>query len=115
MWRTTSGLLEQLRAVMNRTGDTKEAIFETLVNADVLVLDDLGAEKSSEWVKEQLLELIDHRYRSGRHGGLVVTTNLAPADIETKLDPRIAGRLVEISRVLHMSGRQHRLPIGGVA
>lgn len=46
-----------------RTGDGKaETVIETAKNAQLLILDDLGAEKASEWVKEQLYMLVNYRY-----------------------------------------------------
>jgi len=55
----------------------------------LLVLDDLGAEKTTEWAGAKLDEIIDHRYVNGLP--TIITSNLAM----DQLLPRIADRLME--------------------
>ena len=68
-----AGLLRALRATIGRPelSDPLEPLF----TIPLLVLDDLGAEKSSEWVIEQLTLLVEERYMANRT--MVVTTNSA--------------------------------------
>jgi len=61
--------------------------------ADLLLLDDIGAEKPSEWVEQELFNLIEDRYRNNRL--LVVATNEVEPTIKTKLGDRIASRLFD--------------------
>jgi DNA replication protein DnaC len=68
--------------------------FERLTAVDLLHLDDLGAEKRTDWVLEQLYSLIDERYESQR--AIVVTTNLDQARLEEQIGARTVSRLVEI-------------------
>src|SRR5919106_1461279 len=56
--------------------------------------DDLGAEKRSDWVLEQLYALINERYEAQR--SILVTTNLDEAALEEQIGPRTVSRLVEI-------------------
>ena len=56
---------------------------------DLLILDDLGVEQSTEWARAKLDEIVDHRYINGYK--TIFTTNLHP----DKLEPRIASRLKE--------------------
>jgi DNA replication protein DnaC len=60
----------------------------------LLHVDDLGAEKSSDWVLEQLYAIIDERYIEGR--AVVVTTNLDLPQLEAQIGPRTVSRLAEI-------------------
>ncbi len=57
----------------------------------MLVLDDLGAEKTTDWSVDRLYLIIDRRYRDALP--TVVTTNLSLEQIEKQLSPRIASRL----------------------
>ena len=57
-------------------------------------VDDLGAEKRSDWVLEQLYAIVNERYETQR--SVVVTTNLSQADLEEQIGPRTVSRLVEI-------------------
>jgi len=78
--------------------------FELVRNAGVLLLDDLGAEKESEWTQEQLYRVINHRYNEGLP--TLIASNLPLSEIE----PRIASRLrdTRIGQVIVMSGPDYR-------
>ena len=92
--------LPRLLARIRRTYDAESGedsylqFFERLTSVDLLHLDDLGAEKSSDWVLEQLYAIVDERYESQR--SMVVTTNLDQASLEEQIGPRTVSRLVEI-------------------
>lgn len=64
--------------------------LERIRQADVLLLDDLGAEKSSAWASEQLFSIVNDRYLSER--SLVVSSNLPPAEIGGRLGSRLGDR-----------------------
>ena len=64
-----------------------------LVDQRVLILDDLGTEKLTEFSQGLLYEIIDGRYMAGR-GGLVVTSNLSLDQLAERLkDDRVPSRL----------------------
>ena len=92
--------LPRLLARIRRTydGETGEdsylTFFERLTSVDLLHIDDLGAEKRSDWVLEQLYAIVDERYQSRR--AMVVTTNLDEAQLEEQIGARTVSRLVEI-------------------
>jgi DNA replication protein DnaC len=92
--------LPRLLARIRRTYDAEAGedsyldFFRRLTSVDLLHIDDLGAEKRSDWVLEQLYAIVDERYQSQR--SMVVTTNLDQADLETQIGPRTVSRLVEI-------------------
>jgi DNA replication protein DnaC len=92
--------LPRLLARIRRTYDAEAGedsylqFFGRLTSVDLLHLDDLGAEKSSDWVLEQLYAIVDERYQTER--SMVVTTNLEPAELEEQIGPRTVSRLVEI-------------------
>jgi DNA replication protein DnaC len=68
--------------------------FRRLVAVDLLHLEDVGAEKRSDWVLEQLYSLINERYEQER--SILVTTNLGLEELEEQIGPRTVSRLVEI-------------------
>jgi DNA replication protein DnaC len=68
--------------------------FRRLVGVDLLHLEDLGAEKRTDWVLEQLYSLVNERYEEQR--SILVTTNLALDELERQIGPRTVSRLVEI-------------------
>ena len=68
------------------------SFFERLTSVDLLYIDDLGAEKRSDWVVEQLYALINERYENQR--SVLVTSNLTDVDEGRAGGPdRLAHRL----------------------
>lgn len=90
----------------------EEDRIEDLVTAKVLVLDDLGTEKLTDFLASLLYEIIDGRYMRGT-GGLIVTSNLSLGDMAKNFgDERITSRLVEMcrGRIFSLKDEQdHRL------
>jgi DNA replication protein DnaC len=80
-------LLAEIKRTYDRdSSDNYLAFFRRLCSVDVLVLDDLGAEKQTEWVLEQLYSIVNERWQDRR--SIVVTTNLPDPD------PDSSGRLL---------------------
>ncbi len=77
-------------------------------NAALLVIDDLGAEKASEWTQERFYSVIDHRYANCLP--LIVTSNLPPAKLAEQTGERAASRLAEMCQVVAMTGTDRRRP-----
>jgi DNA replication protein DnaC len=92
--------LPRLLARVRRTYDADAGeqsyleFFERLTGVDLLHIDDLGAEKRTDWVLEQLYALVDERYETQR--SIVVTTNLDQTELEEQIGARTVSRLVEI-------------------
>ena len=61
-----------------KDGTTSEAV-QAVKNTPFLVLDDLGAEKMTEWVGEQLFCIVNHRYNERL--ATVVTSNYSPTQV----------------------------------
>jgi DNA replication protein DnaC len=89
-------LLSRIRHTYDAdTGEQSyDDFIDRLTNVDLLHIDDLGAEKTSEWVLEQLYAIVDSRYEAER--AMVVTTNLDPGALEEQIGLRTVSRLVEI-------------------
>lgn len=106
---TVSDFLGSLRPSLDNTGEFDMQLYKIV---PVLVLDDLGADRLSDWGREQLLRLA--HYRS--HNGLptITTTNLAPAGIREHLvDERIVQRLFGGAAMITLTGGSRRvLPEG---
>lgn len=86
-------LLAEMRAAM-RTELGPEAVMERVQDVALLVLDDLGAERVTDWVREQLYRLINHRYE--RLLPVLATSNLTPDELEAQLGERTISRLLEM-------------------
>ncbi len=86
-------LLNLLREAMNSESGLLD-FMDRLTAVDLLHIDDLGAEKSSDWVLEQLYSIVNARYESER--AIIATTNLMPDELSEALGQRTVSRLVEI-------------------
>jgi DNA replication protein DnaC len=95
MFITVPELLLKIRSCFSeKATTTEEEIVEQYSSCEFLVLDDLGAEKESEFVITTLYLIINRRNNYGRK--TIITTNLSLQEIETKLGARIASRLSEM-------------------
>lgn len=80
-----------------------------LCRAPLLILDDFGMERGTEYGLEQVYNVIDNRYRSRRP--LIVTTNLSLQDLQHPQDTthaRIYDRLLEMCAPIRFSGENFR-------
>ncbi len=89
-------LLARIRATFDAAAgeESYSEFFERLCDVDLLHIDDLGAEKQTEWVLEQLYSLINERYE--RQRSIVVTTNLQQHELEAQIGERTVSRLVQM-------------------
>lgn len=107
-WVSVPDLLLEIRASFREKAERSEQeIIEQYSECRVLVLDDLGAEKTTEWSLQTLYTILDRRYREERQ--TIITSNLSLDELADKLDDRIASRLSELCRVVVLSGPDRRL------
>lgn len=87
----------------------KQEYLDSLNQFDLLILDDLGVERSSEYMQENVFNIIDSRYRAGLP--LIITTNLTLAEISTaksKNEIRIYDRVIEMCHPIEVKGTSRR-------
>jgi DNA replication protein DnaC len=89
-------LLAEIKETFDRdSAGSYMQLFRRLVSVDLLHLDDLGAERPTEWVLEQLYSIVNERWQD--QSSIVVTTNLQGLDeLRQQVGPRTVSRLREI-------------------
>jgi DNA replication protein DnaC len=103
--------LPRLLSRIRRTYDAEAGeqgyleFFERLTSVDLLHLDDVGAEKRTDWVLEQLYAVVNERYETGR--SILVTSNLDQMQLEEQIGARTVSRIVE------MCGQEFMVPMYG--
>ena len=103
---TTPELLLEIRQSFQDSADTNESeMIEYYATMPFLILDDLGAEKVSEWAVTTLYLIIDRRNREEKP--TIFTTNLSLVEIEQQLSVRIASRLADC-RVIQLDMPDYR-------
>jgi len=90
--------LEQLRQ--------GEANIKQLIAVDLLVLDDLGSERESDWVLEKLLVIVDGRLNEFKP--TIYTTNFNLDELELRVGSRLASRILYNSLDLVVQGPDWR-------
>ena len=115
-------LLRVIRSTYNPVVRTAEMdILRPVMTAELLVLDDLGAEKPSEWVEETMNLIVNTRYNERRP--TIFTTNYLDLPDEAEIDTlkarvgfRLHSRLHEMCEFLEYDGGDYRmLPANGGA
>lgn len=119
-------LLDRIRAGYNPTAGTSEReAYTSVLEVEVLLLDDLGSHRVSDWVWDVVTSIINHRYNAKK--ALIVTTNLPdeatggrrtnPAakdynvkdTLEDRIGPRARSRLYEMCKVVRIDAPDYRL------
>lgn len=107
-------LLKEIQDSYNpNTFASELSVLAPVLNADVLVLDELGASKPTDWVRDTMAHIINTRYNDKKL--TIFTTNyldLRPSDREETLEDRIGtrlrSRLFEMCRTVMIDGRDYR-------
>lgn len=88
LWRNVSDILREIRASFDKKqgGNREQAVIDSFLKPAVLVLDDLGKERPTEWAVEQLFAVINARYDAGKP--VLVTTNYGGEELVKRLTPR---------------------------
>lgn len=87
----------------------KQEYIDSLNKFDLLIIDDLAAERDTEYMNEVVQTIIDNRYRAGLP--LIVTTNLTSEELKNPADvkkQRTYSRLLEMTIPLEVSGSDRR-------
>jgi DNA replication protein DnaC len=100
-------LLAEVRATFEeRGGDSYTELLDRLAAVDLLHIDDVGAEKTTPWVLEQLYAIVNARYEDER--AMVITTNLDRPRMVEQITERTVSRLEEMCDVIVLFGPDAR-------
>jgi DNA replication protein DnaC len=111
----TRDLLRVIRSTYNPLVRTAEMdVLRPVMEADLLVLDDLGSEKTSEWVEETMNLIVNTRYNERRHTIFTSNYDDTPDDedpncLKARIGFRIHSRLHEMCDFLEFDGADFRL------
>lgn len=83
-----------------------ETEFKRYADAALLVIDDLGAAKATEWTEEVNYRLINHRYE--KELPTLITSNVPARELGQALGDRVASRLTEMCQRVVLKGDDRR-------
>ncbi len=100
---TVPALLDRIRQGYDRdSGEKSDEILTRVKDEPFLVLDDLGAERVTDWVAERLFVIINHRHDEDLP--TVFTSNLSPEQMAGHIGERTMWRIIEMCDVIHLDG-----------
>jgi DNA replication protein DnaC len=116
----TRELLRVIRSTYDPSIRTTELeVLRPVMTADLLVLDDLGAEKTSEWVEETMNLIVNTRYNEKRltiftSNYLDIPDDTEPNSLLFRIGHRMRSRLHEMCEFVQLDGADYReLPVNG--
>jgi DNA replication protein DnaC len=105
-----------LPRLLNEIRDTHRAershidLLNRLTQVDLLHIDDVGAERSTDWVLEELYSIVNARYEDER--SVVITTNILDREaLCEQITARTVSRLTEMCDELPLLGHDHRMDL----
>jgi DNA replication protein DnaC len=100
-------LLNEIRD-MYRTDRSHVDLLDRLTSVDLLHIDDIGAERTNDWVLEELYSIVNARYEDQR--SIVITTNIDDRDkLCEQITARTVSRLTEMCDELPLVGHDRRM------
>jgi DNA replication protein DnaC len=107
-------LLKEIQNSYNPVSQTSELkVLASVFEAEVLVLDELGASKPTDWVRDTMMQIINTRYNDRKL--TVFTTNylderllLSEETLEERIGARLRSRLYEMCKTVCIEGGDYR-------
>ena len=111
-------LLKQIQDSYNPVSKSSELkVLAPVFQADVLVLDELGATVPTDWVRDTMYQIINRRYNDKKL--TIFTTNYLDKPrsekeqvLEDRIGTRLRSRLYEMCKIVLMEGEDYRKQIG---
>jgi DNA replication protein DnaC len=98
--------LEDLRDSYNNPSPEFDEELEMVKKSKLLIIDDIGAENVTSWVRERVVSIINTRVSNGL--STIYTSNLSPAELTEAQGDRIASRVLGGSQIIEITGTDRR-------
>ncbi len=103
-------LLNEIRETAHGTERSHIELLDRLTAVDLLHIDDVGAERSTDWVLEELYSIVNARYEDER--SMVITTNILDREaLCEQISERTVSRLTEMCDELPLLGDDRRMDL----
>lgn len=99
--------LEDLRNSFDDMDPDFEQVLSMLKCCKLLIIDDVGTERVTEWVRERLVSIINTRVGAGL--ATIYTSNLSPEELLEKLGDRVSSRVLDRATVVEITGGDRRV------
>jgi DNA replication protein DnaC len=105
VFSTVPELLAEIRKNFNE-GATDNELIKLIKTTPFLIFDDMGTEKTTDWVQEQLFIIVNARYENMLP--TVITSNCTIQELETKIGARTVSRIIEMCDGILLDGDDYR-------
>lgn len=99
--------LEDLRDYYDNKDPDFEQVLSMVKDCKLLIVDDIGAERVTEWVRERMVSIINTRVSNNL--ATIYTSNLSPEELKEELGDRISSRVLGSSQVVEITGGDRRV------
>ena len=102
----------QIEAELQKDFNGRSQYYQELTDYPLLIIDDFGAERNTEYMQEIVYTVINNRYSANRP--LILTSNLSAREIQSQSDEstfykRVYSRIFSCCMAYEVTGKQHRL------
>lgn len=87
--------------------ENESELIQRYTSTPLLIIDDLGAEKTTDWVRQILYQIIDERWIEQKP--IIVTSNLNLEELEARFEERIASRVAGMCRLVESRDYDYRI------
>ena len=98
--------MRELKLHISHTSDYIEHINENVLNADIVIWDDVATKTATEYECEQLISIIDSRINDGKCN--IFTSNIDPEHLQQFVGARLASRIIGLSTIVKFEGSDKR-------
>lgn len=99
--------LEELRDNYTNPDPEFHEMLEMVKNCNLLIIDDIGTERVTEWARERIISIINTRVSNGL--STIYTSNLSINELAEKMgDARISSRIKGSTQEIHLTGKDNR-------
>lgn len=107
IFKNVPTLFEEIFDTFNNYEVKTSDVINPIINSDVVILDDLGAEKPSDFVRSKLYYIINNLYNN--NATLIVTSNVDNiSDLKDIIGFRSYDRIIEMCNFVHNQGQSYR-------
>jgi len=99
--------IEMIHEIKNSINTDINSKIDSFTKYDYLIIDDLGSEKTTDWIKEILYLIFDRIYREMRN--VIITTNMTSSEMSERYDYKIVSRFSEMGYAITFNGKDYRI------
>lgn len=106
LFASVPSMLLNIRSAFKNDAVDESKLIKKYITPKVLILDDLGTEKTTEWVTQTLYIIINGRYEDEKQ--TIITSNLNLDDVKEVFSDKIASRISAMADVVEIKGTDRR-------